>query len=201
MMNTAATFTQKTEFFDKSKYNEVFETDRLVLCPSSNSRDLEEYHRHLTTEGDFFFQYGMEMTDELLAQADFESNGVECYTIFLKDTGKMIGYVGLCPEDNEADIEFYIFKDYRNMGYCKEAAIRLINAYFDGETKLTPGIRVTASTLLENEHAKGLLRSIGFRALNTVMQFNEEAEEPCGVNVIINYVLENKIGEYEANAA
>ena len=201
MMNTAATFTQKTEFFDKSKYNEVFETDRLVLCPSSNSRDLEEYHRHLTTEGDFFFQYGMEMTDELLAQADFESNGVECYTIFLKDTGEMIGYVGLSPEGDEADIEFYIFKDYRNMGYCKEAAIRLINAYFDGETGLIPGIRVTASTLLENEPAKGLLRSIGFRPLNTVMQFNEEAEEPCGVNVIINYVLENKIGEYEVKAA
>ena len=72
----------------------------------------------------------MEMTDELLAQADFESNGVECYTIFLKDTGEMIGYVGLSPEGDEADIEFYIFKDYRNMGYCKEAAIRLINAYF-----------------------------------------------------------------------
>ena len=201
MMNTAATFTQKTDFFDKSKCNEVFETVRLVLCPSSNSRNLEEYHRHLTTGGDFFFQYGMEMTDELLAQADFESNGVECYTIFFKDTGKMIGYVGLCPEGDEADIEFHIFKDYRNKGYCKEAATRLINAYFDGETKLTPGIRVTASTLLENEPAKGLLRSICFRPLNTVMQFNEEAEEPCGVNVIINYVLEKKIGEYEAKAA
>lgn len=201
MMNTAAIFTVKTGSFDSCKCNDGFETDRLVLCPSSNSRDLEEYHRHLTTEGDFFFQYGMEMTDELLAPADFESNGVECYTIFLKDTEKMIGYVGLCPEGDEADIEFHIFKDYRNKGYCKEAATRLINAYFDGETKLTPGIRVTASTLLENEPAKGLLRSIGFRPLNTVMQFNEEAEESCGVNVIINYVLENKMGEYEVKAA
>ena len=105
----------------------------------------------------------MDMTDELLEQADFESNGVECYAIFFKDTGKMIGYVGLCPEGDEADIEFHIFKDYRNKGYCKEAATRLINAYFEGETGLIPGTRVTASTLLENEPAKGLLRSIGFR--------------------------------------
>ena len=201
MMNTVATFTQKTGLFETGKCNGGFETDRLILRPSSNSRDLEEYHRHLTTEGDFFLQYGMEMTDELLAQADFESNGVECYTIFFKDTGKMIGYVGLCPEGDEADIEFHIFKDYRNKGYCKEAATRLINAYFDGETGLIPGSRVTASTLLENEPAKGLLRSIGFRPVNTVMQFKEESEEPYGVNVIINYVLEKKIGEYEVKAA
>jgi len=75
MMNTVATFTQKTGLFETGKCNDGFETDRLILRPSSNSRDLEEYHIHLTTEGDFFFQYGMDMTDELLEQADFEDMG------------------------------------------------------------------------------------------------------------------------------
>lgn len=62
--------------------DEMMETECLMLLPSENRRDLQSYHEHLVSEGDFFLQYGFEMTDEILPQCDFESNGVICYTIF-----------------------------------------------------------------------------------------------------------------------
>ena len=177
--------------------NEVLETERLLLLPSVNGRDLEEYHRHLTTEGDFYYQYGMKMTDEILHVCDFESNGVKCFTIFLKSTNEMIGYVGLSENGNkEANLEFYIFKDFRQNGYCFEAARKYIDAYFDHEFDDIWGDKVTATTFFENEPAKGVLLKLGFKSqgigIRMVPDETEgETDYDCG-GMIVSYVLERR---------
>lgn len=180
--------------FRSGNADEMMETERLVLLPSANVRDLEEYHEHLTTEGDFYFQYGFEMTDEILPQCDLESNGVVCYTIFIKTTGEMIGYVGLGNRgEDTANIEFYIFKDHRNKGYCKEAAARYLEAYFNGEMEIVSGDRVEAETFFENESAKAVLLSLGFRSDGIGLRmFSDENERDRTGEAVVSYVLEKK---------
>jgi len=73
------------------------ETPRLALYPSSDEHDLPEYKKHLTDADEFFMQFGVRMTDEVLECIDFHSSGVLYYTAFSKESEKMIGYVGLLP--------------------------------------------------------------------------------------------------------
>lgn len=180
--------------------DEMMETERLVLLPSSNARDLETYHEHLTTEGDFYYQYGFDMTDDILPKCDFESNGVVCYTLFLKATGEMTGYVGLGDRgEGTANLEFHIFKDHRNKGYCKEAAARYLEAYFNGELSTISGDRVVAETFFENEASKAVLLSLGFKSEGIGFRLpSDENENGKICETLVSYVLERKENEKAA---
>ena len=101
-------------------------TDRLVLRPSEDERDLENYLAHIEAENEFLFQYGQEKSDELLGMIDFHTAPVAYFTVFLKGTRTMVGYVGVTTANggslDEGNLEFHIFKEYRRNGFCKEAA-------------------------------------------------------------------------------
>ena len=142
-------------------------TDRLVLRPSEDERDLENYLAHMEAEDEYLFQYGMVKSDELLEMIDFHSAPVAYFTVFLKGTWTMVGYVGITTEDggtaDEGNLEFHIFKEYRRNGFCKEAVQALLQAYFGGAITERQEESVFAETLAENEASIRLLESLGFR--------------------------------------
>ena len=56
------------------------------------------------------------------------------FAVFLRDTGRYIGNVGLINvsfEHNRADISYYIDKDYMNKGYATEAALEMLKYGFE----------------------------------------------------------------------
>lgn len=140
-------------------------TERLYMLPSVDSRDLGSYISDLLLTNDFYFQYGQPYSDELLESIDFHSTGVVYYSIFLQDTGTMIGYMGILPhEDNPAcgELEFYIFKKFRRYNFCKEALTAFIDNFFIGSLTGIKGMQVEAETLADNEISCRLLESMGF---------------------------------------
>lgn len=113
----------------------------------------------------------------------------------MKTTGEMIGYIGLdgkrCDESN---LEFYIFKKHRNKGYCKEAARRLLDAFFNGEIKGLKGNRVVAETFFENEPCKAALLALGFRSEGLGIRVVSDDDEYIAEGMVVAYVLESKKG-------
>lgn len=143
---------------------EIF-TERLELLPSEDERDLESFTSDLLLTDDFYFQYGVPYSDELLRAIDFHSSGVIYYSVFLKGTRTMVGYVGvLLDEDDSAygEIEFYIFRDFRRQGFCKEALTAFTDAFFTGALTGVKGKQAIAETLTKNEAVIKLLENMGF---------------------------------------
>lgn len=176
----------------------LIETPRLALYPSSDEHDLPEYKRHLTDSEEFFMQFGIRMTDEILECIDFHSSGVLYYTAFSKESGKMIGYVGLLPykdSDGVGELEFHIFREYRNNGYCTEASKALLKAYFDGSLTDEPGKQVVAETMPENKATRKVLEKLGFERTSIGMTFSlsdEDELDPYVCYSVEHYELDAK---------
>jgi len=140
-------------------------TERLVLCPSDDKRDLENYINHLKDEDSFFFQYGEQYSPELEELIDFHSSGVIYYSVFLRNSDTMIGYVGILPyqaEEYTGELEFYFFSEYRKKGYAMEAVKAYIQAYINGEFTGEKRNHIIAEVIAENEPAKAFLGELGF---------------------------------------
>lgn len=142
----------------------MIKTDRLVMKPANNDKDLATYKR-LLEPCDYFFQFGYEYDEHLLDGYDFTSLGVICYSVFLKDTDEYIGYAGIKPDSDDPDIgelEYFIARPHRNKGYCREAAAALIAAFKDGLLTGTKGIELYAETISENTASARVLEKLGF---------------------------------------
>lgn len=140
-------------------------TERLDMIPSEDERDLDRYVADLLLTGDFYFQYGVPYSDELVNAIDFHSSGVIYYSLFLRDTQTMVGYVGLLPCESDPaywEIEYYVFRDHRRQGYAKEALVALISRFFSGALTGTRGERVEAETHSDNDASRRLLECVGF---------------------------------------
>lgn len=144
-------------------YDDII-TDRLILRPSNDDRDLENYLSHLKAADEFYYQYGEEYSDELYNMIDFHSSGVIYYSVFLKEQNIMVGYVGVLPyqNSNAGEIEFYIFKEYRRNHYASEALTALIEWFMSAELNNKSEKKIVAETLSENEISCKLLEHIGF---------------------------------------
>ncbi len=130
-------------------------TNRLLLLRSSDERDLAKYKEHLADPDEFFMQFGLHMSDEILALVDFRSTGVLYYTVFLKVTESMVGYVGIKPYEHSegvGELEFHIFEEHRGNGYCTEASAALLEAYFGGRLECGTGHTAVAETMPENTY-------------------------------------------------
>ena len=140
-------------------------TERLVLRPSDDKRDLGNYINHLKDEDIFFFQYGEQYSPELEELIDFHSSGVIYYSVFLRNSDTMIGYVGILPyqdEEHTGELEFYFFSEYRKKGYAMEAVKAYIQAYINGEFTGKKRNHIIAEVIAENEPAKAFLGELGF---------------------------------------
>ena len=149
-------------------------TERLDIVPSVEEHDLEKYKSDLLRTNDFYFQFGEPYSDDLFEAIDFHSTSVIYYSLFLKDTKTMIGYLGVLPYEHEpasGEVEFYIFRDFRRMGYCREALTAYIDSFFSGFLTGVKGESVEAETHYDNEATQNLLKSIGFEKMGVGFKF------------------------------
>ena len=140
------------------------ETERLYLRPANNGTDLEDYLHHLTDADEWLFQYAEEYSEELYNMIDFTSHRVLCYAVCGKDTGQMLGYVGLMPEimDASSNLEFYIFKEHRRQGVATEAIQAFLSQFHSGALFGFSGKTVIAEAVYENDPSKMLIEKLGF---------------------------------------
>ena len=79
-----------------------------------------------------------------------------------------IGYVGFHRERGDYELEFYIGKEFRRKGFCKEACVEVINILFEEgisvDGKILVEEKLYATTLPNNTAANSLLENLGFRS-------------------------------------
>lgn len=141
-----------------------FTTDRLIIRKSNDDEDLRTYQQYLE-EDEFLDQFALPYSDEIRESVSFTSYGVRCYTLIEKVTNQMIGYVGIkqCESSSyEGELEYHIFKPYRNMGYCQEACSKLIDLFFKGAITGVAGTLVAAEIVSDNDASRKVLQNLGF---------------------------------------
>jgi len=152
----------------KREAQNTIETDRLLLWPSEEDRDLWFYHKHLREDGDFELFTGLPYSEDKVKL--MRLTGSLYFTVVLKESQIMIGYVAY--QETSGEVEFYIFRDWRRQGYGKEALTALMDRIFSGSLlvegenglqQLASPTVISADTLAENEAAIRFMESCGFQ--------------------------------------
>ena len=171
---------------------ETLYTRRLILRKTTIA-DWKNHISHMIAEDEIYIQYGVEPTKEFIEKIGEMFSQIVYYSVVEKKSGKMIGYVEISENDN--NLGFYVFKEFRRRGYCAEALEEFIRAYLSGEMTGETHTSVIAETLSENIISQKLLEKIGFRksawGLRMIMPENEESAGPVS---LIRY-------EYEKNGS
>lgn len=143
---------------------EELTTERLVLRKSVDERDLDRYLTDLKKTDEFYFQFGMERSDELIGNISLEYEQVIYFTVFLKDTDIMVGYVGITPQSGfaEGEIEGYIFEKFRRNHYASEAFNALIEWYSGIQSDTNKPKNIYGRVVPENEPCNQLMLKLGF---------------------------------------
>ncbi len=150
---------------------DIIETERLILRPSNNTRDNDDFLHMLQTDGDFEQYCGLKLNERSLENfVDyFEHEDMALYSIFLKEAPDVfVGYAG-CGyyEYNERyEVDFYVGRQFRNAGICTEALRCVIDQLFEKGLSIDGKIikldKIFAETLRSNEPAKRVLEKLGF---------------------------------------
>lgn len=160
-------FKQLEQKWSRQSHNTI-ETDRLLLWPSDEDRDLWFYQKHLREDGDFELFTGLPYSEENVQL--MRLTGPLYFTVVLKESQIMIGYVAY--QEVSGEVEFYIFKDWRRQGYGKEALTAFMGRIFaggllvEGENGVERSVSaevLAADTLTENDAAIRFMESCGFR--------------------------------------
>ncbi len=153
--------------------NNELTQNNFILRPADDA-DWENYVRHLSETDEFYVQYGMEPTPELIEMIRNMNPDVIYYSIILKDTGDMAGYVGITPDNN--NLEFYLFKEHRKKSYGSSAVKAFCEMYLSGEITGKPEKEIIAETLFDNEPSSRFVEKIGFEreAMGFRVDFNKE---------------------------
>lgn len=134
-------------------------TERLVLRPVTES-DWRKYISHVINDNEVYVQYGYEPEPSLIEYIQNPTPEVIYYSIFLKDTNEMVGYIGI-TEMND-NLEFYTFKEHRNNHYCSEALNVFMEMYLNGEMTGAAHESIIGETIHENEASIHVLEKAGF---------------------------------------
>ena len=107
--------------------NDPIETDRLVMRKMTKD-DCKLLAYHLKHDGDFMIFTGYPTTKKWV-QRYANRLAPTFFTIVEKSTSEVVGYIGINVFELSATglLEYYIFKEYRKRGYCKEAINKLVN--------------------------------------------------------------------------
>ena len=102
--------------------NPPIETERLVLRPIERL-DQKILSDHFKSEGDFDFFTGAKPTNKNIQHFSTHLRRNAYFAIERRSDRTLLGYIGLGIMEESATglLEYYIFKDERRKGYCKEA--------------------------------------------------------------------------------
>lgn len=164
-----------------------FETKNLILLPSNNLRDNASFLKMLKADGDFRNFCGVEYSEAALSLLEnyFDKPETCYYSIYRKvEPCKYIGHTGFYWKKDRCEIECYLFKPYRNNGYCMEAAEELIHFLFSNGLSVDGNIRtpdkIYSSVLAGNRPAIRVLEKMGFQTDTEGPAFMfYVAEDPC----------------------
>ena len=168
----------KENYWGDKNINATIMTNRLILRPALK-KDLQMCARHLKEEEDFFTCFGLKPTRENIKCVSSAFAGA-CrlnFAIEEKNTHSVVGFVYLrVYSPATAELEYYVFKEYRRNGYCKEAvsvltekALRgklfevketVLNAVWNKKPAKIDLIRAQIPEI--NESALNAIRSCGF---------------------------------------
>ena len=178
--------TQRLDFRDRYKGGMIFKnsnknisTERLILKPATDPSMLVKYRMHLIADGDFLLYTGYKLNREQLNMCNLDRP--YCFAVCEKTTGNMVGMVGLDGYDevrHMAIMEWYTFKQYRCMGYAKEAVVALAKAFF--EKKLFEWRAKLMVDTYKKHYANADLIRVNIRASNIASQNLAKA---CGFRV------------------
>ncbi len=166
------------------------ETERLILTPSKDDRDLAIYKAHLEScdPEEFLFQYGEERSEEFMELIDFHSAPVKYYTVFEKESREMVGYVGLAnPGKYGCELEFHIFEEYRRKHYAYEACAAVLREFWEGRILADCGRCVVADAMSRNEACCSFLEKLGFKKKHWGMRISLNDEGELGRGLSINH--------------
>lgn len=148
-------------------------TERLILHEMT-AADWAEYVAHVTEADELFVQYGIEPDERLIEFIKEPTIGVLYRSIALRDTGETVGYIGVYEEED--NLEFYVFREYRRRHYCAEEVGAFIKAYLSGVLTGTRHDRVIAETLWKNGPAAEMLKKAGFMSDAVGFKLSENRE-------------------------
>lgn len=114
----------------------------------------------------------------------------ETYAICLKDSGTLVGSIGLildsrlAKNSDECELGFWVGEQYQRNGYAFEAAKEVIRHAFEDLKMKT----IWCSYFDGNEKSKGLQEKLGFKYIYTYKKCddsNSQGERICRVNSLV----------------
>lgn len=142
----------------------ILTTERLVLRHMTD----EEWARIVDSifeNDECLFHFGITKSDELrVIVAEPCRDAVIYYSLVLAEDDELVGYVGICPTNN--NLEFYVFNEYRRQGYAYEGVKTFIDSCLEGKITRRPCNGIYAEVDADNEPCIGLLEKIGFKKLS-----------------------------------
>ncbi len=152
---------------DMAKTNS-FDTKRLKIRLMTRD-EWKNFVDHVVEADEVYDTFACEADDnffELVGKTNF--NIAINYSVILSDTDEMIGYVGLCVDEDCPDnnhISYYTFKDHRRKGYAYEAVCEFMQKILDGGIIERDINEIFAWTIWGNTSSSDLLEKLGFRGL------------------------------------
>lgn len=152
--------------------NEPMKTDRLILR-AINKNDKKLFAYHFKSDGNFAIFSGRAPTTKNIKDMAYRELPT-LFTIEEQLTHKVIGYVGITigfagitihGTTSTGLIEYYIFKEFRKQGYCKEAIKYLVNKIFNQE--LYDPVETLRETIFEKKVIKVKTIRARISAINT----------------------------------
>lgn len=167
-------------FVGETNINKPFSSERLRFRATIGTQDLDLYSKHLKEDGDFVLFTNLKCTKDNIRRFGFDRPFF--FVIEEKDSGAMIGYVGLRWESGNGkrtkvmECEYYIFKPYRRKGYATEALSAICNRAFLGKlveleetnfkytyrTRKAKPVLIRAMIREDNAGSQALVEACGF---------------------------------------
>lgn len=137
---------RQISYYSPINANSEILTNRLILRSLIN-KDMDILAYHFENDGDFeLFTLNEDAIEDIPSFAKIYAyrNEPLFFAVVEKNSDAIIGYVGLVEKSEfsatsdistdaniKYQIEYYIFKEYRNKRYCKEAILALIDSAFN----------------------------------------------------------------------
>ncbi len=160
----------------EANVNPPIETERLVLR-AIEGNDQTILADHFKSEGDFEFFTGRKPTNKNIREVALSLRKSVYFTIERKADRKILGYIGLSIKEASATglLEYYLFKEERRKGYCKEAVGALT------ETALRGKIYEPVETVQLGVYKRKVIHLNAIRArISSVNIASQKTVESCG---------------------
>ena len=161
----------------RANINPPIETERLVLR-AIEEKDQKILAVRFKEDGDFEFFTGCKPTNKDIRQFTLALRHSTYFVIERKSDRKLLGYIGLSIREESATglIEYYLFKEERRKGYCKEAVETLTKITLRGKL-YEPAVE----TLRLGVYRKRAIHLNAIRArISSVNIASQKTVERCG---------------------